>query len=141
MNLRKSALVAVAAASALLPVAAVAAPADALARPAAVAAAPLPTQDQLIALVLGAFPPSIGADALQILGGDYMGGLTKLVADVQALTPAQLQDIATKLLKILDQVPGWLEGLLGGQLPGGLTTDEALTAALTTTLSAGLAPR
>ncbi|POM25075.1 hypothetical protein BTM25_37170 [Actinomadura rubteroloni] len=140
MRFRKPVLVAATAAAALLPVAAVAAPAGAVPPPAgriAVQAAPLPSADQLLALVLTAFPANIQADARLILAGDYMNGLQKLVADVQKLTSAQLQDIAAKLLKLLKLLPTDLGSLFGAQLSQGLSHDEALTAAIT----AALAPR
>ncbi|WP_067476914.1 hypothetical protein [Actinomadura hibisca] len=132
MKIRKPALLTATAAVALLPVAGLVAPAQAATapKPRVKAAAEVPGQEQLIQLVLSCFPANIQADVQQILGGDYIGGLTLLANDVMKLTPAQLQEIATKLQAILGQLPIPQQQALKTQLKKGLTKQEAFTVLL-----------
>ncbi|MGI5167388.1 hypothetical protein ACQEU3_23875 [Spirillospora sp. CA-253888] len=133
MKIRKPALLTATAAVALLPVAGLVAPAQAATapKPRAKAAAAVPGQEELIKLVLSCFPANIQADVQQILGGDYIGGLTLLANDVMKLTPAQLQEIAGKLQAILGQLPIPQQQALKGQLKKGLTKQEVFGVLLT----------
>ncbi|WP_018655780.1 hypothetical protein [Actinomadura flavalba] len=135
MKFRKTALAAATAATALLPVAATITPAHAAERPAALAAEPsLPGQEELIKLVLAAFPANIQADVQKLLAGDY-SALSSLLTNVLALTPAQLQAISAKLLDLLKLLPIQLpqQNALRAQLDDGLTQPQALFVALAPT--------
>ncbi|MQY03879.1 hypothetical protein [Actinomadura macrotermitis] len=128
MKFRKPAVLTATAAVALLPLSGMVAPAQAATAPKAkVAAAAAPTQEELILLVLSCFPLNIQLDVAQILTGDYINGVTKLLNDVTKLTPAQLQEIATKLQAILGKLPIPQQTALKSQLKKGVTKQEALT--------------
>lgn len=126
MKIRKPAMLAATAALAVLPALSTVVPAQAAAAPARAAVAAPPTQAELIALILGAFPANIQADVAKIMAGDYMGGIPILISDLRALTPAQRQEIVAKLKAILGKLPAPQQKVLRKQLKGGLTNREAL---------------
>ncbi|MGI8336126.1 hypothetical protein ACRYCC_39810 [Actinomadura scrupuli] len=127
MAIRRPAVLAATTALALIPALTAVTPAQA-APAARVAAAPAaaPTPQELIQLVLTAFPANIQADVQQILAGDFVGGLTLLLTDASKLTATDLQTIAANLQALLGQLPLPQQTQLRTQLKSGLSKQEVV---------------